>query len=280
MKLKSVVAGQFYPDNRQELLLQFKDFEKINSVVLKQSVEALLLPHAGYVYSGSVAALGYRSLSQAPSTVIVIGPSHYVPFKGVSLYSGDAAETPFGDLAVDRQARDFLMDFDDHIADIPLALAKEHSVEVHFPMIKHYFPSAEVVPIVMGQGVESSVRPLTEALLGLRKQKSFLLVASSDLSHYPLYETAVKADKAFLEALLSGHEAEVVETDKKIIAKKYPNYYCTHCGKEPVSTLLRYTQAIGTREIQLLAYQNSGDVTGDHSRVVGYSAVAFSKNKK
>jgi len=280
MKLQSVVAGQFYPDKPQELLGLFKGFEKIKIELLSRSVEALLLPHAGYVYSGSIAALGYRSLSQVPSTVIVIGPSHYLSFKGVSLYSGDAAETPFGDLAVDWQARDFLMNFDDHIADISPAFAKEHSVEVHFPMIKHYFPDAQVVPIVMGQGMESSVRPLTEALMGLRKQKPFLLVASSDLSHYPSYETAVKADKSFLEALLSGHEEKVNETDKKIMAKKYPNYYCTHCGKEPVSTLLRYTRAIGAKEVQLLAYQNSGDVTGDHSRVVGYSAVVFSRNEK
>jgi hypothetical protein len=147
-------------------------------------------------------------------------------------------------------------------------------------MIKHYFPDAQVVPIVMGQGVETSVRPLAEALVALRKQKRFLLVASSDLSHYPSYEVAVKADKTFLEALLSGHESRVSETDKKIMAKKLPNYYCTHCGKEPVSALLRYTRAIEAQEIQLLAYQNSGDVTGDYSRVVGYSAVAFSKNEK
>src|ERR1700677_3773144 len=165
----------------------------------------MLLPHAGYVYSASIAALGYRSLSQKPQTVIVIGPSHFLAFKGASLYSGDAVETPLGDLAVDRQARDFLINFDGHIADIPPAFAKEHSVEVHFPMIKHYFPDAQVVPIVMGQGVETSVRPLAEALVALRKQKRFLLVASSDLSHYPSYEVAVKADKTFLEALLSGH---------------------------------------------------------------------------
>jgi len=136
------------------------------------------------------------------------------------------------------------------------------------------------VLIVMGQGVESSVRPLVEGLRELRKKMSFLLVASSDLSHYPPYDIAVKADKAFLEALLSGQETEVSEADKKIMAKKYPNYYCTHCGKEPVLTLLRYTQAIEAQEVRLLAYQNSGDVTGDHSRVVGYSAVAFSKNEK
>jgi hypothetical protein len=280
MKLKSVVAGQFYPDKPQELLRLFKDFERTKSIVLDRPVEAVLLPHAGYVYSGSVAALGYRSLPQKPQTVIVIGPSHFLSFKGASIYSGDVVETPLGDLKVDRQACDFLTEFDRHIADIPPAFAKEHSVEVHFPMIKHYFPDAQVVPIVMGQGMETSVRPLAEALTALRKQKHFLLVASSDLSHYPSYEVAVKADKAFLEALLSGHESQVSETDKKIMAKKLPNYYCTHCGKEPVSTLLRYTEAIGAQKVRLLAYQNSGDVTGDHSRVVGYSAVAFSGNEK
>jgi len=280
MKLKPVVSGQFYPDKPQELLRQFKSFEKTESNVLDYPVEAMLLPHAGYVYSGSIAALGYRALSRKPQTVIVIGPSHFLSFKGVSLFSGDAVETPLGDLTVDRQARDFLINFDSHIADIPPAFAKEHSVEVHFPMIKYYFPDAQVVPIVMGQGMETSVRPLAEGLRELRKKMSFLLIASSDLSHYPPYDTAVKADKAFLEALLSGHEAEVNKTDKKIMAKKYPSYYCTHCGKEPVSTLLRYTQAIEAQNIRLLAYLNSGDVTGDHSRVVGYSAVAFSGNEK
>ncbi|HXL72266.1 MAG TPA: AmmeMemoRadiSam system protein B, partial [bacterium] len=140
MKLKSVVAGQFYPNKPQELLREFKGFDKTGSNVLDRPVEAMLLPHAGYVYSGSIAALGYCSLSQKPQTVIVIGPSHFLAFKGASLYSGDAVETPLGDLAVDRQARDFLINFDGHIADIPPAFAKEHSVEVHFPMIKYYFP--------------------------------------------------------------------------------------------------------------------------------------------
>jgi MEMO1 family protein len=275
MKLKSVVAGQFYPDKPQELLRLFKNFEKTGSKALGSSVEALMLPHAGYVYSGSVAALGYRSLPQVPQIIVVIGPSHYLSFKGVSLFSGDAVETPLGDLKVDQEACDFLMNRDSAMADIPSAFAKEHSVEVHLPMIKHYFPKAQVVPIVMGQGIETSVRPLVAALLELRKQKPFLLVVSSDLSHYPKYETAVKADQEFLEALLSGNEAKVNETDKKIMAKKHPDYYCTHCGKEPVSTLLRYTKAVGARNAQLLTYQNSGDVTGDHSRVVGYSAVAF-----
>lgn len=275
MKLKSVVAGQFYPNKPKELSRQWEAFEKTPAKSLAGLVEGLLLPHAGYVYSGSVAALGYRSLVTKPQTVVVVGPSHYVSFKGVSVFSGDAVETPLGDLAVDREACEFLIEQSHQIADIPLAFAQEHSVEVHFPLIQHYCPGAQVVPVVMGQGIESSVRPLVEALLELRKIKSFLLVVSSDLSHYPLYETAVKADQEFLTALLTGDEAKVGEVDKKIMAKKHRDYYCTHCGKEPVLTLLRYAKAVGATETQLLAYLNSGDVTGDHSRVVGYCAAAF-----
>jgi AmmeMemoRadiSam system protein B len=277
MKLKSVVAGQFYPDKPKELSRQWAAFEKIPAKPLEGLVEGLLLPHAGYVYSGAVAALGYRSLVSKPQTIVVVGPSHYVSFKGVSVFSGDAVETPLGDLKVDREASEFLIDQNHHIADIPPAFAQEHSVEVHFPLIQHYCPGTQIVPVVMGQGVESSVGPLVEALLALRKIKPFLLVASSDLSHYPLYETAVKADREFLTALLTGNEAKVNEVDKKIMAKKHRDYYCTHCGKEPVLTLLRYAKAVGASETQLLAYLNSGDITGDHSRVVGYSAVAFSQ---
>ncbi len=271
------MAGQFYPDEPQELQLELDSFAREKVQPLEGTVAALLLPHAGYPYSGAVAALGYRSLPERPKTIIVVGPSHYLSFKGVSIFSGESAATPLGDLAVDQEACDFLIGFDSRIMDFPPAFAKEHSVEVHLPMIKQYCPGVRVVPLVMGQGMESSVRPLVEGLLALHKQKPFLLVASSDLSHYPDYKTAVEADRQFLEALLSGDEGTVDRTDKKIMSQRRKEYYCTHCGKEPISTLLRFTRSIGADKIELLAYKNSGDVTGDHSRVVGYSAVAFCK---
>lgn len=275
MKLKPVVAGQFYPSKPAELQRLFKVFEQLKVPALSGPVEALMLPHAGYVYSGTTAAVGYRALKEKPSTVIVVGPSHYIPFKGVSVFSGDLLETPLGDIQVDQEARDFLLDFSPHLADLPLAFEKEHSVEVHLPMIRHYFPEAQVVAVVMGQGENQAVRPLAEALAALRKQKPFLLVVSSDLSHYPSYETAVRADRQFLDSLLTGDEKAVDRTDELILSQGYPEYYCTHCGKEPVSVLLRFAKAREATDIRLLSYRNSGDVTGDHSRVVGYSAVAF-----
>jgi MEMO1 family protein len=278
MKLQPVVAGQFYPGSRKELQVFFDSVEKEGKALpLPGEPVGLLLPHAGYFYSGSLAALGYRSLSADVETVIVAGPSHFVPFKGVSLFAGESVVTPWGDLAVDQEACQFLMDFDSHVAEIPSAFAREHSVEVHFPMIQKYLPKAKVVPVIMGQGTLQSVKPLAEGLATLWKKKKFLLVASSDLSHYPAYSTALEADHQFLEALLTGDEGRVEAADDQIMGRRHKEYYCTHCGKEPVSALLRFAKAVGAKEAKLLAYRNSGDVTGDHAKVVGYAAAAFCK---
>ncbi len=238
-----------------------------------------LLPHAGYPYSGTVAALGYRSLPSPVKTVVLAGPSHYIAFRGVSVFDGESALTPLGEMPVDQEAAEFLMKSDPHIAEIPTAFAREHSVEVHLPLIQTYLPQAKVVPIVMGQGVKEAVEPLVGALLALAREREFLFVASSDLSHYPDYETAVKADRQFLDALLTGDEKKVAAADEKIMSRHYPDYYCTHCGKEPVGVLLGFAKGRGAGQSRLLAYRNSGDVTGDHSRVVGYAAVAFCKQQ-
>ena len=277
MKLQPVVAGAFYPGSRKELKAALDSFGQEEVPKLQGEPVAFLLPHAGYPYSGAVAALGYRTLSTPFDTVIVAGPSHYLPFRGVSVFAGESVVTPLGEATVDVEAAEFLMKSDSHIAEVMPAFAKEHSVEVHLPMVQTYLPKAQVVPVVMGQGLKEAVEPLAKGLLALAKKKKFLFVASSDLSHYPVYETAVKADRQFLEALLTGDEKKVDGTDEKIMAQGYPDYYCTHCGREPVSTLLRYANGMGAGKIQLLKYRNSGDVTRDHARVVGYGAVAFCK---
>ncbi len=276
MKLKPVVAGHFYPGKRRDLQEVLDAFGKeVEPPKLKGEPVAFLLPHAGYPYSGAVAASGYQSLSKEVETVIVAGPSHYISFRGVSIFAGDSITTTLGELQADQEAAEFLMEFDSHIAEIPAAFSREHSVEVHMPMIQTYLPKAKVVPIVMGQGMEQSIKPLAEALSALSKKKEFIFIASSDLSHYPEYQTAVQADQQFLEALLTGDEKRVNEADKQIMSRRYPDYYCTHCGKEPLSALLKFAKGRRADKIQLLNYRNSGDVTGDHSKVVGYAAVAF-----
>jgi AmmeMemoRadiSam system protein B len=275
MRLPSVVGGQFYPDKPAELKKLFKDFEASPALTLPGEVLGFLLPHAGYVYSGAVAALGYRSLTRAVETIVVVGPSHSVRFPGISLFAGETVETPLGDLPVDQEACEFLLKQDKAFSQFEPAFAREHSVEVHFPLIREYCPGARVVPLVTGQGRDATVKPLVRALKALRGQKPFLLVASSDLSHYPAYETAVEADRRFLAALLKGDEAGIQTVDRAILAEKKPNYFCTHCGPEPLSALVQWAAHEKAQKIRLLSYRNSGDVTKDHSRVVGYAAVAF-----
>ncbi|HUO58444.1 MAG TPA: AmmeMemoRadiSam system protein B [bacterium] len=279
MKLLPVVAGSFYPETRKGLLEFFEEFERGKKAALPSGqTVGMLLPHAGYPYSGALAALGYRSLEGPVETVVVAGPSHYVSFRGVSLFAGQSVVTPLGEIPVDQEACRFLMDFDSRIAEITPAFSREHSAEVHFPLIQRYLPSAKIVPIVMGQGKEQAIRPLAEGLLALWKKKPFLFVASSDLSHYPLYDTAVSADHQFLEAVLSGDERQVEKVDQEIMGRGYPDYYCTHCGREPVAVLLKFAKGVGADKIKLLDARNSGDVTGDHHRVVGYGAVVFVKS--
>ncbi len=279
MKLKPAVAGQFYPGVKKELEGVLETFRsQAAPAPLPGEPVGLLLPHAGYPYSGAVAALGYLSLAPFDiETVVVAGPSHYVSFNGISIFAGEAALTPLGELQVDQEACRILLDSDRHFAEFKPAFSREHSVEVHFPLIQSFLPGAKVVPLVLGQGLEDTAEPLVQALGALRKKKPFLFVASSDLSHFPDYDTANKADRQFLKALLSGDEKKVQQTDEKIMSSGLRNYHCTHCGREPVAALLKWAREVNAGNIRELLYRNSGDVTGDRSRVVGYSAVAFCK---
>jgi AmmeMemoRadiSam system protein B len=278
MKLPAVVAGSFYPSRVSELSAFLEQFQKnLSPIALKGTPVGLLLPHAGYPYSGETAALGYRSVGDHFPTVIVAGPSHYVSFQGAAVFAGEAVKTPHGEIAVDVEAARILMSHHPSLREIPQTWTREHSVEVHFPLIHSFLPSAKVVPIVMGQNDERDMGILAAALSLLRKEKDFLFVASSDLSHFPDYETAVKKDGEFLKAVLTGDPEAVAKADHKIMTEGLDGMDCTHCGREPLQTLLRYAKAQGAKHIQQLRYCNSGDVTGDKARVVGYGAVAFCK---
>jgi hypothetical protein len=278
MKLQPVVAGSFYPGKHQTLQRMLENFhQEVKPPALPGEPVGLLLPHAGYVFSGAVATMGYRALAPfSPPTVVVAGPSHYMAFKGCALFSGEAVLTPLGELPVDQEACKILEEADENLGEYQPAYAREHSVEVHFPFIQTFLPGTKVVPVIMGQGKATSVEPLLRGLKKLAKEKPFVLVASSDLSHYPDYSTAKKADRKFLEALLTGDEKKIEKTDKEIMGQGLSDYHCTHCGAEPVSTLVKWAKEQGAKA-ELLGYRNSGDVTGDMNRVVGYAAVAFCK---
>ncbi len=275
MKRPMAVAGSFYPAHLAPLRKMLDQYAQTPPVELPGEPLGLLLPHAGYEYSGVVAASGYLSAGDVFETVAVVGPSHTVSFQGAAVFAGEAVQTPLGDLAVDQEAALILMKSHPSLRSLPVAHEREHSVEVHFPLIKRFMPRAKVLPIVMGHGGERDSQILVSALAPLRQRGKFLLVASSDLSHFPDYDTAVEKDHEFLEAVLTGDPREVERVDARILREGYSSLQCTHCGREPLQALLRYARREGAGKTRLLRYQNSGDVTGEKDRVVGYAAVAF-----
>ncbi len=252
------VAGMFYPDDPvtlDEMIHAYLDATTAEGPVPK----AIIAPHAGYVYSGPVAASAYRLLIPAKDMVkrvILLGPAHRVPFRGLAVPSVDFFMTPFGTVAVDRQAIET-------IADLPWVTISdsphepEHSLEVHLPFLQEVLEDFKVVPVVVGDATPEEVAAVLERLWG---GPETLIVISSDLSHYHDYTTARQMDAATSQAI----EA----LDPKALT------FESACGRIPVSGLLIAARKHGlhARTIDL---RNSGDTAGPKDQVVGYGAYVF-----
>ena len=223
-----------------------------------RSPKALIVPHAGYVYSGPVAASAYARLRSARGRirrVVLLGPSHRVGFRGLALSGADWFETPLGRIAVDHEAEAALHGLPS-VQVLPRAHAEEHSLEVHLPFLQQVLDEFTLVPIVVGESTPAEVAEVLERLWG---GDETLIVISSDLSHYHDYETARARDAA---------------TSRSIEALRYEDIDAGDaCGRGPVSGLLHYARDHGLR-VQTLDLRNSGDTAGARDRVVGYGAWA------
>ena len=255
------VAGAFYPDSSVEILSMFEYF---NDIVSKQftnslyskNVKALIVPHAGYVYSGFSANLAYRNIKSAPKRVVVIGPSHRVAFSGVSMKEYGSYETPFGEIASDKEYMKFLkskFEFED-------LEIEEHSTEVQFPFVKHYFPNATLIELIYGQNAE-----LEEIIETVLNTKDTLLLISTDLSHFHNQKKANELDNFCVK----GIEDLNIELLKQGEA----------CGIQGVISLVQVSKKLGLH-VKSIDYRTSGDITGDMDSVVGYySAIIYSHPK-
>ena len=262
-----VVAGTFYPGESEELastvdlLLDAAGPQDVSGDIV-----ALIAPHAGYVYSGGVAAHAYAAVrGQEYDTVIVVAPSHRVAFRGASVFDGSSYETPLGRVSVDREVVDALrglgLGFD------PRAHAQEHSLEVQVPFLQRSLEPFTIVPIVMGEQSEASVRTLGAAIARVvsdRSDSRFLLVASTDLSHYHSQKEASALDAVAVES--------VEAFDPEELLRALSRGECEACGGGPTAAVLVAARELGADRADVLKYATSGDVTGDMSQVVGYMA--------
>ena len=269
------VAGAFYPADPQALSQMIDDMlAKATPPPVDGEILAAVAPHAGYPYSGPVAAWTYAALKgHKYSRVVVIAPSHYVGFDFTSVYDGDAYTTPLGQVPVDKEFARRLVKMS---ATIQLSGkghqatqdAPEHSVEVELPWLQTVLGNFELVPIVMGDQSYESSRALGVALAKmLRDDHDTLVLASSDLSHYHTYGEAETIDHKTLNAL----EAY----DYLSMSRNFESRVWEACGGAPIVAAMIYAERMGANKAEVLRYANSGDVNGDRSRVVGYSADLF-----
>ncbi len=267
---KPAVAGTFYPTDPSRLKKQVEDFlNQATKSKLAGEIVALISPHAGYVYSGQVAAYAYKLLEGLKfEAVVVIAPSHYFPFKGASVYYQGGYELPLGVIPVHEQLAAQIMAKAGTIDFYPQAHAREHSLEVQLPFLQTVLGNFKLVPIVMGSQDMASCRTLAKAIADTIKGRRVLIVASSDLSHFHDYDKAVALDRTVQD--------RVANFDPEGLAQDLASGVNEACGGGPIITALLAARLLGADKTKVLKYANSGDVTGDLSRVVGYmSAVVY-----
>ncbi|MGB5966360.1 MAG: AmmeMemoRadiSam system protein B [Sulfurimonadaceae bacterium] len=255
-------AGLFYPGSCAETEQWFTTFnqkaKQRDRTVSNGTPRALIVPHAGYVYSGYTANLAYAMAQKSSAKrIIVIGPSHRVYFEGLSAAKYEALKTPCGLLRSDEQ---YLQKLDKRFSFgfVKEAHAKEHSTEVQFPFINHYMPEKKVIEIIYGK---STKRELTELMVHLLNDPDNLLIISSDLSHYYAKKEAHNKDFICLDA--------VEQIDSKLLKSG-----CEACGYDGIKALLEAVKTVGLKS-QLLDYRTSADASGDDKRVVGYMSAFF-----
>jgi AmmeMemoRadiSam system protein B/AmmeMemoRadiSam system protein A len=266
------VAGAFYPDKPEVLTRDVKRYlENAKKERVEGEIVALVVPHAGYMYSGQVAAYAYRLIEgKTFDSVMVVGPSHRALFKGASLYDRGAYRTPLGLVPVDVDLSKRMMERRKEIQFLPEAHAEEHSLEVQIPFLQVVFKSFKLVPIVMEPYWSwETCQTLASAIAETVRGKNVLLIASSDLSHFHSYEKAVELDKIVLNHI-EKFDAEGLNRDLK-------QNRCEACGGGPILSIMLAAKALGANKGKVLKCLNSGDVTGDRSRVVGYAAAVFYK---
>lgn len=256
----AAVAGTFYPDNADTLAGAVRGYLSAAEPAGSIRPKALIVPHAGYVYSGPVAAGAFARLACAGDAirrVVLLGPAHRVPVNGLALPAARAFATPFGPVEIDAEAAAAALALP-QVSESDLAHGLEHSLEVQLPFLQSVLAEFKIVPFAVGAASPEQVAEVIDLLWGGAET---LIVISSDLSHYRRYAAAQETDRATAADIL----ALTAEIDHE-----------QACGATPINGLLLCAGRRGMKA-ELLDLRNSGDTAGDRSRVVGYAAFAFTE---
>lgn len=275
---KPAVAGQFYPADPAELSTLIDECylhplgpgKKPPASKRQASLVAVVCPHAGYVYSGPVAAHSYLHVSSLPDPelIVVVAPNHYGIGSGVSTFKAGEWETPLGRMRVDSEAARQLAEFAQIVAFDPDAHRLEHSLEVQLPFLQRiYGDRVPLLPVsLVFQDIETA-KTLAEAVAKVVRGKRAVLVASSDLTHYEPANEARKKDTALIQ--------QVLKMDVEGFYSTLERLNVTACGYGAIATVIEAAKSLGLAKAELLKYASSGDTSGDNLQVVGYGALRF-----
>jgi AmmeMemoRadiSam system protein B len=265
------VAGLFYPrdaDTLQRTVDQL--LNDVPPISIDGQVLSVIVPHAGYAYSGFTAAHAYASLrNMSYDTVIAVGPSHREYFEGVSVYPGKAYQTPLGDVNIDNELRTELVALG--IVSSVAGHRSEHSLEVQIPFLQRIKSSFRFVPLVMGSQSPQLCTQLACVLAEVSRNRRVLLLASTDLSHFHSQHEAHALDTSVTDLVRQFDTAE--------LARRLANESIEACGGGPMVAVMNASRDLGANATHLYHYCTSGDVTGEHNSVVGYLSAAIFRKK-
>jgi len=274
-------AGAFYAGTAESLKRQIENCflhelgpGKIPEVVKAgpRRIVGLVCPHAGYMFSGPVAAHAYYKLALdgKPDVVVLLGPNHTGYGSGLAVMKEGVWRTPLGDIEVNSELADQIVQESSLLDVNDSAHRFEHSIEVQLPFLQYLYGSEfKIVPICFLMQDLSSAKEVGQAVAKVLNGKNAVIVASSDMTHYEPHEVAEKKDKMALTA--------VEEMDEEKFYSVIEAQHVSACGYGPIAALITAAKILGVKEVKLLCYKTSGDVIGDYSSVVGYGAVCFKK---
>jgi AmmeMemoRadiSam system protein B len=273
----AAVAGTWYPGTAGALARDVDDYlaAVADDVLPRGRVDAVIAPHAGLMFSGLVAAYAYRAAAAGGpyDAAILVGPSHFVAFAGVSVYPAGAFETPLGLAAIDAGLARELIDISSIVHAEPSAHGREHSLEMQLPFLRRLLPDVPIVPLLMGYQTRHTIEALATALAMAGSERRLLLVASTDLSHYFDAATAERLDARVAAGVAAFDAHGLLDLFEAAPDGERGRYVA--CGGGAMIAVMMAARSRGARAGRVLRYGHSGHVSGDMSGVVGYLAGAF-----
>jgi MEMO1 family protein len=276
------VAARFYPESPDSLKTAVETF--LREALPRKAVKpiALVVPHAGYIFSGQIAADGFKQAEgESYETVVILGTNHTTPgFYKVSVYNGRGFQTPLGLAETDQPFIEALLSACKDCQGEEKVHREEHSIEVQVPFVQILFPKARIVPIIVGSADPALIARFGQALAAVLKNRRALIVASSDLSHYPAASQAEEADRKTLNAMAGLEGATLKTVIDAQMKRRIPHLDTCACGEAPILAAIDAAKRLGAQGARVVSYAHSAESgLADPNRVVGYGAVVFTGEK-